>query len=578
MISSFNKKVIWGCFVIGSPMLFYLAYNFPYTSTNFLGADYGVFLLLAIIVASYPIQTEDSIFFLITGISMPAFIIYGLFAEMILTTIALIFLMLRSQIKWDESYRYALNIFMFQILSLLAAWTYTLVNPYLPTADYYTYSIIALTKYMMIHLFANQFFMVLIGRYVFKDKEAVFYDDEFNFSLVTSLFTVPFSFILIYLFLELGILGALIGGLPFVTITIGVNVYYKSKTNNVYLKKVNNLAQELTEKKQQADVIETYLRSLAKIFPVDAFSYFTVEDEGTLSRIAIYKKIEGFSELNETFDMSDQSILKRAITSNEILYFNRSLDWKNYCLNELSYTAESALVLPVRQQKGVTALILLSHRTKNMYNDMLVSLIRILHKYFAIALDNAIQYELLEENSETDFLTGLPNLKSFAKELECVLSGEYDYVSLIVIDLDHFKKTNDRYGHQAGNDILQQVGKLLDAYSDDCISVARFGGEEFVVLLTDYSKEEAFDVAEGLRQTIEQKEFILSQTIRDKEPVKISLTASLGVATYPEDCKEADELINMADKAMYIGSKQRGRNRVTVANKGSLKHAAKKTN
>lgn len=576
MISSFYKKVIWGCFIIGSPVLFYLAYSFSSGSTDLFSLDYSVFLLLAIIVASYPIQTEDSIFFLITGISMPTLIVFGLFEEMVLTTIALIFLMLRSHIKWDESYRYALNIFMFQILSLIAAWAYTVVNSYMPAREYYTYSLLALTLYMLIHLYSNQFFMVLIGRYVFNDKEVVFYDDEFNFSLVNSLFTVPFSFILIYLFLELGGIGAIIGGLPFITITIGVNVYYKSKINNVYLKKVNNLAQDLTEKKQQQEVIETYLRSLTKIFPVDALSYFIVKDEANLSRVGIYKKRVGFSELNEAFAISGESILKRSMDSNEILYFNRSLDWKTHCINDLSYTAESALILPVSEKNGVTALILLSHRTKNMYNDMLVSLIKILHKYFAIALDNAMQYELLEENSETDFLTGLPNLKCFAKKLECALSDEHDNVSLIVIDLDHFKRTNDRFGHQAGNDILQQVSDLLDGYSDENITVARFGGEEFVVLLSDYSKAEASDVSEHMRQALEKKEFVLSQTIRDKEPIKVSLTASFGVATYPEDCKEADELINLADKAMYIGSKQRGRNRVTVANKGSLKHAPNK--
>lgn len=575
MISSLNKKVLWGCFLIGSPVLFYFAYISAQTAPDFFSLEFGIFLVLAVIVALFPIQTEESILFLITGVSLPAFVLFGLFAEMVLTTIALIFLMLRSQIKWDESYRYPLNIMMFQMLSIIAAVTYNLVNPYLTTIGYYSYSILALTKYMMIHLIANQSLMLVINRYLFNDKEASFLDGEFNFSLITSLFSVPLSFILIYLFVEIGVPGALIGSLPFITITIGVNVYYKSKVNNSYLKKVNTLAQDLTEKKEKRDVIETYLRSLSKIFPVDAFSYFTVNDNQSLHRVAVYKEKEGFKEIDEVFDMSNKSILKRAIDTNDIIFFNRALDWKKQCVNDLSYSAESALVLPITHQNGVTGLILLSHRTKNMYNDMLVSLIKILHKYFAIALENAIQYELLEENSETDFLTGLPNLKSFAKELEYAMSEDFEHVSLIVIDLDHFKKTNDQYGHQAGNEILKQVSSLLENYSGDGITIARFGGEEFVALLPDYTKEEAAEVSEDMRQSIEQKVFGISQTIQEKDTVRIKLTASFGVATYPDDCKEADELINLADKAMYIGSKQRGRNRVTLVQEGSLKNAVK---
>lgn len=74
-----------------------------------------------------------------------------------------------------------------------------------------------------------------------------------------------------------------------------------------------------------------------------------------------------------------------------------------------------------------------------MYNDMIVSLIKILHHYFAVALDNAVYFEQLELNSETDYLTSLPNLKGFSKKLEEALAGSFESVSLIVMDLDRFK-------------------------------------------------------------------------------------------------------------------------------------------
>ncbi|MCC5895794.1 MAG: sensor domain-containing diguanylate cyclase [Alkalibacterium sp.] len=576
MISTVKKSGIWVGYLIFSPLLFYIVYRYSSPVPDFLSVEYGIFLGLSILVALYPIQTEDSILFLINGVSLSVFIIFGLFAELILTTIALLALMVRSNIKWDEHYRYPLNLLMFQLLSVLSAGAYYLFLPLIAPISAFDHSLTALVIYMFVHLVGNQIAMYVINRYYFGDKDTKLIDDYLNFSIYTSLYIVPVSFILIYLYEELNITGALIGALPFITITLGINYFYKSKMNNTYLKKVNVLAQDLTEKKKSNEVIETYLKSLATIFPVDALSYFTVSSKEDLHRVVVYQEKKGIQTMNEEFMLTDQSILKKAVGSKEILYYSRSSDWKKYCINDITYPAESALVLPVMQRDGVTGLILLSHRTKNMYNDMLVSLIRILHQYFSIALDNASYFEQLEENSETDYLTKLPNLKAFSKKLEEALHGDQERVSLIVLDLDHFKKTNDTYGHQAGNEVLTQVAELLEIFLKRDVLIARYGGEEFVVLLRGYSKQDAAELAETIRCEIERHAFKINQSIIDKDTVTVHVTASMGVATYPEDCKEADELITLADKAMYIGSKQRGRNRVTVAKKGSYQNAGKK--
>lgn len=575
MISTMKKSGIWISYLIFSPLLFYSVYQYSPSIPNLLSMEFGIFLTLSIIVALYPIQAEDSIIFLINGVSFSTFVLFGLFAELILTTTALIALMIRANIKLDEHYRYPLNLMMFQFLSVLSALSYYLSQPLMTSFSFYDHSVGAQVVYMLVHLVGNQVAMYIIGFYLLNKKEMKLINDDLDFSFYSILFIAPVSFILIYLFEELSIVGALIGVIPFVTITFGLNFFFKSKMNNTYLNKVNRLAQKLTEQKKRNDVIETYLKSLTKIFPVDALSYFTVSSTKELHRTVVYQENKEIQSLKEEFILSNQSILRKAVISKDILYYSRSSDWKKHCINDITYPAESALVLPILQHEGVTGLILMSHRTKNMYNDMLVSLIRILHQYFAIALDNASQYEQLEENSETDYLTNLPNLKAFSKKLEEALKAEHKSVSLIVLDLDHFKKTNDTYGHQAGNEVLKQVAALLEAFEDQDISVSRYGGEEFVVLLTDYSKKEAGEVAETIRSKIETQAFTINQSIQNKKTMKVSITASMGVATYPEDCKEADELITLADKAMYIGSKQRGRNRVTISKKGSYHDVVK---
>lgn len=576
MVSRSKKITVWLIYILLKPLFFYSVYQFSPGFSQMLSPEYLIFLILSVIVVLFPIHTEDSIIFLITGLSLAAFIEFGLFAEMALTTFAVIVLMIKSNIKKDEHFRYPINMLVFQFLSIVSALVYFTVKPIVPFGTVGGYCLVSMFAYMITHLLGNQLFVYLIGNYYFNDKGTKLFDEQFPFVLLSSLSTVPFTFILVFLSSEIGQLGIVLGALPFLFVTVGLNSYYNSHMNNNYLIKVNRLAQELTELRHIRLIFEKYLESLINIFPVDGLSYFSVSSEKELIRKGLYTKNSGSMEFDEVFELSDQSILKKALDHQEILYFNRSEEWKTFCKQELSYHAESVLVIPVKRNKAIIGLVLVSHRAKNKFDQMIVSLIKVLHQYFLIALENAFEYEELEEDSEKDFLTGLPNLKKFAKVLEDVsLNKNYKNVSLIVMDLDHFKKTNDTYGHQAGNEVLKQIADTLANFANEEVFVARYGGEEFVVLLKDCDKKEAAAVAERMREAIEKKIIIVNKSIGNKETIHLQLTASAGVANYPEDCDQIDELITLADKAMYIGSKQRGRNRVTVTDEGRFVNAAK---
>lgn len=576
MVSRNKKMAVWLMYIVLKPLLFYSVYQFSTDLNQMLSPEYLIFLILSVIVVMFPIHTEDSIIFLITGLSLAVFIEFGLFAEMVLTTYAVIILMIKANIKKDEHFRYPLNLLAFQFLSIISALVYYTVKPNLPFDTVGGYCLVSMSIYMITHLLGNQLFFYLIAKYYFNDKEMKLFDEQFPFVLLSSLSTVPFTFILVFLSSQIGQLGIILGALPFLFVTIGLNSYYKSRTNNNYLIQVNKLAQELTELREIRLIVEKYLKSLIDIFPVDGLSYFSVSSDKELIRKGLYTKSSGSMEFDEVFELSDQSILKKALVHKQVMYFNRAEEWKAFCKQELSYPAESALVIPVKKNQTVIGLVLVSHRTKNMFDQMIVSLIKVLHQYFSIALENAFEYEELEEDSEKDFLTGLPNLKKFAKELEGVsLEKKYKDVSLIVMDLDHFKNINDTYGHQAGNEVLKQIAEILAGFVNEHVFVSRYGGEEFVVLLKDYNKKEASALADRIRLAIEKKTFLVDESIQNKKMELLQVTVSAGVANYPEDCTELDELITLADKAMYIGSKQRGRNRVTVIHEGRFINAAK---
>lgn len=181
--------------------------------------------------------------------------------------------------------------------------------------------------------------------------------------------------------------------------------------------------------------------------------------------------------------------------------------------------------------------------------------------------------DMLKENhqlqltSETDHLTGLPNLRSFEQMVEeyHALNPE-ESRSMVVLDLDHFKSINDTYGHEAGNEVLRQFSDLLREFVEKEGQIARFGGEEFIIFLPLYDRDRAAVFAERLRQKITKEPFLCHNYLKEKKEVWIEVTASIGVAAYPdgEGKTKPKELISQADKAMYVGSKRNGRNKVTT--------------
>jgi diguanylate cyclase (GGDEF)-like protein len=157
-----------------------------------------------------------------------------------------------------------------------------------------------------------------------------------------------------------------------------------------------------------------------------------------------------------------------------------------------------------------------------------------------------------------DGLTGVYNRREFNRWISCEIERsrrEGDPVSLIMVDIDYFKKINDTYGHHIGDEALRCVSGLLKQEVRPGDHVARYGGEEFAIILPKTSGTEAMSVAERLRATIEAQPVLL-----DTGGI-LNLTASIGFATFPMHANSENMLMTEADKALYR-AKQSGRNRV----------------
>ena len=167
--------------------------------------------------------------------------------------------------------------------------------------------------------------------------------------------------------------------------------------------------------------------------------------------------------------------------------------------------------------------------------------------------------KMFKQLSETDELTGLENLRSFKNTLhaETQKAARYNHVfSVLMVDADGLKGVNDKHGHDAGNTMIRTVANSIKSCLRESDCLARYGGDEFVILLPETAESAALEAGERIRTAVENTAF-------DLDGSQIKTTVSIGIASFPAHAKSMEDLMNKADQALYA-SKTAGRNRVSL--------------
>jgi diguanylate cyclase (GGDEF)-like protein len=191
--------------------------------------------------------------------------------------------------------------------------------------------------------------------------------------------------------------------------------------------------------------------------------------------------------------------------------------------------------------------------TKPFDRNELLARVRVGAQMVALHAELAARVRVLDALATMDDLTGIANRRSFQARLEAEVSRTNRYhppLALMMLDVDHFKSLNDDHGHQAGDEVLQRMGRLLTASTRNTDFVARYGGEEFAIILVNTPKAAAEETAERLRARIEAEPW----------PYR-AITVSIGIASWNDADVEASEMIRQADQALYF-AKENGRNQV----------------
>lgn len=177
-------------------------------------------------------------------------------------------------------------------------------------------------------------------------------------------------------------------------------------------------------------------------------------------------------------------------------------------------------------------------------------------------------YQKLKKEATEDYLTGLNNVRQFNDSFNKVsnlATRRGEDLSVLLIDVDHFKNINDTYGHDAGDTILKGLARIFLDTCRDYDVISRMGGEEFSILLLNCSKFKAFKIAERIRKKAENTDFYISDN------KAINITISVGISSYPELTNKTDNLLKDADTALYE-AKNSGRNKVVILNEKNLKN------
>jgi diguanylate cyclase (GGDEF)-like protein len=219
------------------------------------------------------------------------------------------------------------------------------------------------------------------------------------------------------------------------------------------------------------------------------------------------------------------------------------------------FTPHVAVAIPL--MRAQTTVGVLTVWSADVIDQTAISALETIAPYAAVQVVHARELVLMRFLAERDALTGLYNRRSFDQQMDAEIARFERYhrpFSVIMMDLDFFKKVNDQYGHDAGDDVLRTVGGIIASSLRDVDIAARVGGEEFALLLPETDKAAAVEIAERIRRRIETTEITAAGH-------RLQVTSSAGVMAVPANASDVGNVMRAADQLLYE-AKRLGRNRV----------------
>jgi diguanylate cyclase (GGDEF)-like protein len=332
-------------------------------------------------------------------------------------------------------------------------------------------------------------------------------------------------------------------------------IEYNARQSNI----LNLLGKRLNASLDLNDTIQVMITSISNLIKSNLIAVIFLNEDEMLCKINAVQG-ERYERLVGKEFKKDEGICNFVIEKKKkVLFkdFSSVADKKNIFDNNLKLKdMEMVFLLPLIANDIPFGAVLIANKAPINLSDNTVNTIETLVNQSAISIANAKIYLKMEMMATTDGLTGLFNHRCFQEKITEEMDRIKRYpenLSLLLMDIDHFKKFNDTYGHPIGDKVLKLTADIFSKSLRKVDFAARYGGEEFVAILVNTNKKGALKMGERIRKNIENE--IINIDSKD-----MNITVTVGIATYPEDSKDKKGLINLADKALYYG-KETGRNR-----------------
>lgn len=555
--------VLWLLWIAIVPLGLYLVYQeYPPPEMDFWNlAAFGV---LAILTSLMPLNINGTPMYLVQCVTIAVFLKYGLFAEVVLSQLTVLILLFRSRSDEPRHIRLPFNSLMFFVVSAIAGIAYLNLGGEIGSMSIVHILMFGLI-YEMISILANHLFLYTDDVFMGVNKSFLSLDTIWDFAITLLVF--PYAITLYITEAYIGAAALFLLGIPFLMIAGLLRMYSSSEKVNIDLKKAGEIGHQLAARLSSDEVLDQFVIQVTNMFRLD-YTYVIDYRDGELQMLRMFENGE-FLKNQVPPVRYNKGIAGNVIVSGLPVIYDKKSQWDDIVTGYIPIDVESIMCTPIARNNKIEGVLLVASRKKFAFAPHQLKILDILSTYFAVSLEKAGYVQRAIATSERCGLTKLYNYRyldeKLEKSMQKVKAGEIDNLSLVMMDIDHFKLINDTYGHQSGNDILVELANLIKEEVGSEGTVARYGGEEFVVMFENYGKEFSMLFAESLRQRIEKHEFLI-QTDLDSERTleKVHITLSIGVSTAPDDSDEPNALIRNADRALYIGAKQAGRNKVAA--------------
>jgi len=312
-----------------------------------------------------------------------------------------------------------------------------------------------------------------------------------------------------------------------------------------------DIGKALTSHLALEDVYQVVMEKVGKLLRPQAWSLLIVdEDSGGLSfEIAVSPAT---SDLTGQRLKADEGVAGWVASSGVALLVpdvSKEPRFSSRIDEQVGFVTQSIVCVPLVSNNRIIGVIqLLNGVGQGQFTRQDQRILSTIADFTAIAIENSRLHQQVSNLTITDDLTGLYNARHFQTlcDYEMERASRYgNELSMVFLDLDHFKSVNDTYGHLTGSRLLKEVGQLFMQTIRVVDHAARYGGDEFVFLLPSTSKRGAISMAENLLEMLRTTEF------KSDCGKQLTVTASLGVATYPTNAYCVQELVKLADEAMY---------------------------